>query len=131
MSALSKLSVRQPGRGPETVSTERSAKNKQGIILLTVLSVTAIMMIFVIGIVSTNVSQITIGQRQIDRIKNEQWQTAINLYYFDLAYRGITFGGGTYPLSLDGKDYTITAGYGTAGSGLSGTLPIISTSSNY
>ena len=106
-------------------------KSRQGIILLTVLSVTAIMMIFVIGIMSVNVSQVTSGQRQIDRIKNEQLEIAYNLYYFDAAYRGALFGGGSYPQNLDGKVYTITAGYGTAGTGLGGTLPINSSSSNY
>ena len=110
---------------------KKCLKNRQGIILLTVLSVTTIMMIFVIGIMSVNVSQVTSGQRQIDRIKNEQLEIARNLYYFDFASRGITLGGSSLPFQLDGKTYTITAGFGTPGTGLGGTLPITATSSNY
>ena len=47
-------------------------KNESGIVLVTVLMLSVVMMILAVGIIGTNVSAVTSGQRQIDRIKSEQ-----------------------------------------------------------
>ncbi len=47
-------------------------KNDKGMVLTMVIMITMVMMVYTLGIVSTNVSQVTSGQRQADRIKAEQ-----------------------------------------------------------
>ena len=112
------------------MNIKRFLKNKKGIVLVTVLSVTTVLMILVIGIVSTNVSQITSGQRQIDRIKYEALNNAASLQAFDNVYR--TGAAMTVSLNptLDYHGYPVLANTGVAGSGPFGSTSRVITSSN-
>ncbi len=98
-------------------------KNKNGVILVTILMFTSVMMILVMGIVSTNVSEVTLGQRQIDRIKYEQLLLAASLNHADDVYRGLNPTSIILYLPLDGKNYNVsTVKAGTLITASSGTF---------
>jgi hypothetical protein len=105
---------------------------QEGIILITVLSFTTIMMIFVIGIVSTNVGQVNAGQKQIDRIKYEQLAFGLQLDVQDQFWRNTI---GTkmsfFYNALDQKNYPISSVAEFTPTGLNGTYTITTTSASY
>ena len=47
-------------------------KNESGVVLVTVLAISLIMITLVIGLLSTNLNFVNLGQNQIDRIKADQ-----------------------------------------------------------
>ena len=84
---------------------------ESGLILVTVLMVTSLMMILIIGIISTNVSGVLTGQKQVDRIKAEQLALAAYLLTMDRLNQGLA--PTNISKDLDGKYFTANVAAGT------------------
>lgn len=80
-------------------------KNNSGVVLVTVVIMTAVMMVFAISLISISASQSVAGQHQIDRIKAEQLAKGALWYnYTNLQTNNIS---ATPPAeNLDNKTYT-------------------------
>ena len=83
----------------------------------------------VIGIISINVSQTMIGQKQIDRIRAEQLAMSAAYTSIDKANVG-NFTTTIVAVNMDNRTYTASAFLGVAGSGISGTR-LLSTTISY
>ena len=82
--------------------------NNSGIVLVTVLMMSVIMMILVIGVIGTNVSSVTSGQRQIDRIKGEQLARGYAAVRYSKFNQNPSESPVTSPpVTLDGKPYYV------------------------
>ena len=104
-------------------------RQESGIVLVTVLMMSVIMMILAIGIIGTNVSGVTSGQRQIDRIKSEQLTKGA----YWIAYSQLSANPPVAPtyttVTLDGKTFTATVS--GAGAGIGGSTQSRSVTVNY
>ena len=97
----------------------RLARNESGMVLLTVLMVIAVMMIFTIGLLSRSVTQTISSERQVDRIKAEQFLKGA----FWLVYSNLVNGAppaSSVSQTIDGKTYNAVIG-STPGAGPNGT----------
>ena len=102
--------------------THRKIKNSEsGIVLVTVLMMSVVMMILAIGIVETSVSSVFSGQKQIDRIKSEQMSRgAAWLRYSRYIANPADVTSATVTQALDGKNYDVQdqdTGAGPVGAG--------------
>ena len=89
--------------------TDRKIKNTEsGIVLVTVLMMSVVMMILAIGIIETNVSSVLSGQKQIDRIKSDQMtRGAAWLRYSQYIANSADLATTTVTQNLDGKNYDV------------------------
>ena len=104
----------------------RQFKHKpSGVVLVTVLMVIVVMIIFTIGLLSRSVTQTVSAEKQVDRIRAEQfvkgvfWQVYANLADNLLVAGSVT-------QTIDGKTYTATITppiAATKGKGIYGTDP--------
>ena len=90
----------------------RRKTKESGIVMVTVLMMSAILMILTIGIVATNVSDVTVGQKEIDRIKSEQMTRGgaalrLSRYYADPTNTSNL----SFSDPMDGKTYTVQDQY--------------------
>ena len=102
----------------------RRLKDKpSGIVLVTVLLVIVVMIIFTIGLLSRSVTQTVSSEKQIDRIRAEQFAKGIFWQVYMNEANGGTVPNGTIFTSptLDGKTFNATVVRGAAGSGTYGT----------
>lgn len=106
-------------------------RNNSGIVLVTVLMMSVIMMILAIGIIGTNVSSVTSGQRQIDRIKSEQLAKGTFWISYSKLSATPTPDASTTSTSqtLDGKSFVATVS--GPGAGIGGSTESRSVSVNY
>ncbi len=81
--------------------------NESGVVLVTVLAVSIVLMIFTIGILSSNINQIALGHQTINRIKAEEFGKG---YYWIQHMRLSNGQSQVYPVTsgvtLDGKTFT-------------------------
>ena len=101
----------------------RQFKHKpSGVVLVTVLMVIVVMIIFTIGLLSRSVTQTVSAEKQVDRIRAEQfvkgvfWQVYANLADNLPIATSVT-------QTIDGKVYTASIRSGAAGTGIYGTTP--------
>ena len=73
--------------------TRRMIKNESGVVLLTVLAISVIMITLVIGLLSSNLNFVNVGQNQLDRIKADQLAKAT----FWRNFMSLTTGNGVSP----------------------------------
>ena len=99
--------------------------NPSGVVLVTVLMVIVVMIIFTIGLLSRSVTQTVSAEKQIDRIRAEQFVKGV----FWQVYANLADGGTpatSYTAPIDGKNFTATVTLPTAatkGQGIYGTDP--------
>ena len=93
--------------------------NRSGIVFMTVLMVTIIMIIFAVGMTSASVSQSTLVQNEVQRIQVEQLVKG--------TYWSIYNQGGSCPPStttpVGGRNFTVDVTCGALGSGVNSTQP--------
>lgn len=130
MKALSQR--KQEGTGPNMFIIHRM-RERTGIVLITVLMMSVVMMILAIGIIGTNITAVTSGQRQIDRIKSEQ--LAKGTFWISYSKLSATPPDNTTTFvnpSLDGKTFTsIVSNGATTATGIGGSTKSSSVAVSY
>ena len=98
-------------------------RNESGVVLITVIAISFVMMVLTLSLVSINRNQITSGQRQIERLKAEQLAKGYWWRYYLATMNGTPF---VIPPAqpLNGKNYTISVVTGPIGLGPNGTTPV-------
>ncbi len=80
-------------------------KNNSGVVLITVVIMTVVMMVFAVGMISISTSQTIAGQHQIDRIKAEQ--LAKGTYWYNYQnLKSTNTPAAMNAVNLDNKTYT-------------------------
>ena|SRR3989338_8289966 len=81
--------------------------DNSGIVLVTVIVMVLVMMIFSIGILGLNVSQVTTGEREVERIQAQQLAMGGWWVAYSNLYAGGNPDGTSVAETLDGKTFTI------------------------
>jgi len=82
-------------------------RSERGVVLISVMVISIIMMVFAISVLSINVSQVTLGRRQVDRMKAEQYGKGNFWLNYNSLFNG-TGAIGPQSITLDGKTYSVT-----------------------
>ena len=101
---------------------KRWKDNQSGVVMLTVLMVIVVMVIFTIGLLSRSVTQTVSAEKQVERIRAEQFVKGV----FWQVYSTLADGKApqaTYTDTIGGKTYTATVTQGAKGSGIYQTDP--------
>ena len=85
----------------------KSLKNESGVVLVTVIVMTLVMMIFAAGILGLNVSQVTVGEREVERIQAQELALGAWWQNYSTLYAGGEPDGSTFIEPMDGKNFTV------------------------
>ncbi len=88
------------------------SKNKQGVVLITVLMIIVVMMVLTISVISLNVSQVTFSDTEIKRIQAQSLAMGGLAYIYGWKNNGNPSSSISYDILLGNSTFTINAGVG-------------------